>query len=332
MAMFYTDIPIVPQGILTTQTFQTPVNGRTVSFSLPGECDRCVIYLRNGTDYIGPYAVSGPSTVATNVRGLELFRRGAYRSTAVVIDMREASLLPIGQTFAPIAARLPSGETVGIRISGTITAGIVVDDCRMLLRKYDSEGFSSVEAYASQLLDRAFRQNAVQLLQQRFSGMITDDDISGVEQLAEKICAMTEEAMEPLLRGWLRMTSCRCSLQLHNADELLHKCNYEWEKRESRDDAHFEEEMRTRRAIVDADIAIRQKTAEALLEVYKSEPIPKEMSQIIESYVTRFQEISPTDLIGVCQELRKLSEHSSPERVLSIARRLISSEGGQSDI
>lgn len=332
MAVFYTNIPITPQGVLTTQTFQTPVNGRTVSFSLPEECDRCVIYLRNGTDYNGPYAVSGPSTVATNVQGLELFRRSAYRSTAVVIDMKEAQLPPISQTFAPIAARLPSGETVGVRISGTITAGIVVDDCRMLLREYDSKGFSSVESYASQLLERSFHQNAVQLLRQQFSGMITDDDISGVEQLAEHICAMTEEALEPLLHGWLRLTCCRCSLQLHNADELLRKCNYEWVKQESRDDAHFEEEMRTRRVIVDADIAIRQKTAEALLEVYKSEPIPREISQIIESYVTRFQEVSPTDLIGVCQELRKLSERNSPERVLSIARRLISQEGDPSGI
>lgn len=332
MALFYTDIPIVPQGILTTQTFQTPVNGRTVSFSLPEECDRCVIYLRSGTDYIGPYAVSGPSTVATNVRGLEMLRRSAYRSTAVVIDMREVLLPPISQTFAPIAARLPSGETAAIRISGTITASIVVNDCRMLLRKYDSEGFAAVETYASHLLDTVFHQHASRMLKQRFSGTITEDDISEVEQMAERIRTMALETLEPMLSGWLRLNSCRYTLQLHDTDQLMKKCNYDWEKQESRDSVRFEEEMHTRRAIVDANIAIRQKTAEALLEVYRSEPIPREICQIIEGYVARFQDISPAELVGVCQELRKLSERSSPERVLSIAKRLISPDGGQSGI
>ena len=147
-----------------------------------------------------------------------------------------------------------------------------------------------------------------------------------MDSLGDEIRAEAYQEVSENTKSWMKLQGCSFKIVSDNVAELVEKDNYCWRKQEEQASRIFDEELKIRTEAARARIDIERRAAEALLDVYKADPIPKGMPEVLAAYVQRFQDIPPAELINVCREFRKLSEKSSPEMLLSVVKKLTSGQ------
>ena len=330
MGLFYDEIKVTPDGILTVQEFPTPFDGRMVKFDIPGGYLRKELYIISDNTMTGPY--TRPSPVQTAVSGLELLRRSCHSSTVAVVDLAEKALPDITLSPTPVSVRMNSGENASVRISGTLMVTACVERSDLLMKDYMEKHIASVESYAMQLLRGWFEYHLVKTVHSCFSRTDIMDALAEVDRLAAGIADSVVDNMQKQC-PWLRIIGRRCSLVIENQAELQEKSNYTWNRAEQRDELSFKEQMRLQALEresrirqeaqrTETELEIKKMTVDAILQVYGAEPIPRSIMEAVAHWLAGNPGVMPNELVDVISKFRTLSQQVPPDQILAAVKRL----------
>lgn len=321
MPIFYDDVLVSLNGILTVQSFVPPRNGRTVKFSLPGGYERKCVYTCIDGNYSGPYTKAAP--IETDIHGWELLKAGRHVANVIVVDMSERVLNPININFDITPVLSSSGERVVIHMRSSLRTSIRVKNGDMLIMDYMNNGIVSAERRAESVLADCLKKELNRITPEYIDIHHILDSPGLLGQLSEDIRrAVCQEAEGYLEYPWFTVLSSALELMPVNLDELVKKDNHRWEveeqqkiRRETNDEMLRVEYAQMKMKLVD-------KTADALLSVYKREPIPEEITQLLVAFVQSNPGVQTAELIAICEKLQSLSQSYSPERILKSARQM----------
>lgn len=330
MGLFYNEIKVTPDGILTLQEFPTPFDGRMVKFDIPGGYLRKELYIISDDAMMGPY--TRPSPVQTNVSGLEILRRSCHCSTVAVVDLAERELPDLRISPTPVSVHLNSGENASVKISGTMKVTACVERSDLLMKDYMEKHIASAESYVMQLLRGWFEYHLIKTVHSCFSRTDIMEALAEVDRLSACIAdSVVDDAQKQC--PWLRVIGRRCSLVVENQVELQEKSNYAWSKAEQRDELSFHEQMRlhsleqeskirqeTKRA--ETELEIRKMTVDAILQVYGAEPIPRSIMEAVAHWLAGNPGVMPNELVDVISKLRNISKQIPPDQILTAVKRL----------
>lgn len=319
MPLLYDDVVVVPQGILTVQSFSPPRNGRTVKFSLPNGYDRKCVYTCIDGIYSGPFGRAVP--IETEIRGLELLKIDSHSANVIVIDTSETVLRPISLKIPPVTVTLSSGEKVAVYINGTVNVSIRVRDSEALLEDYRDNGITSAEFRAESVIQECFSRRVQQRIQEQVRFCQDMNGLSVLDVLSEDIRyeACQDAENYPKCPAWFQILTCSLDLASSNFDEIVEKENYNWKMQDEEERIRRRNDEAIRVKTEEARIKMAEKTANALIQVYQREAIPKEMAKLLAAYVQSNPQVSPTELVSVCEKLRELSRAYSFDTLLQKA-------------
>jgi len=309
--LFYDEVFIDESyEIMTISEFSPPVKGRTVKFCLENGYTQKVVYTCIDGQYAGPFTKAGP--LDTAVHGLERLRAGCHSAEAIVIDMSQTELPQVQLNMSPVIVTLSSGEKAVVRINGTLQASIRVKDSDALIDDLRYNGVDYPEDRAVKILEGCFKTEIRKQLMDKINAGNVMNGLGRLDEMAEQIrnsaIASTEQQMP---YQWLEIVSCSLSLTVPNMDEIITKENYLWREREE-----------TLKMAREARMRMIEKTHDALLGAYRREPVPKEMMQLVVSYVQNNPMVSADELLRICNELKKMSQTYSPEMIVKTAESL----------
>lgn len=324
MGLLYDVVSVTPDAILTVKEFPTPFSGRMVKFDIPGGYHRKEVYVLSDSSLAGPY--TRPGQVETDLRGLEIFRRGCFSSTVLVVDLAEQILPPVTLQPTPVPVRLSSGENASVQISGSMEVSVCVRDSRALVADYMEKQIASAERSLSSALLGQFKRMLAMQLRSCFSCADIADALAEVDQMADRIAGSVVDGLEQEC-PWVRVIGRRCTLTIGNQEELIRKANYRWQKEEERDDRIFDEKMKLHVKTQEANMELQRMTMNAMLQVYGADPIPRPIMEAVVAMVYQDPTIRAPELVDLIRTLRDLSRHAPPDQILSTMKQLMSGSG-----
>lgn len=295
MAIFYDEVNVYPNGILTVQEFTPPINGRRVKFVLPKGYSQKQVFTCIDGKYDGPFNTVAP--LESEIRGFELLRTGAHSATVIVINTGESPLNPVSLRFNS-AVTLSSGEIMPLELVGTINATVRVSDVKSLLLDHLENGVNSVEKTIESILANCVKKEINNLLREYASSLSELNRLGGFDYFSDQIIeSACKSAHCYLNHNWFEIKSCSLDLKAMNWNKIIERENYLWIKAETRDDNEYKLKNK-----------LIEMTYEALLKTYGQQPISNEMINLLVTYVQNNPNIQANELLSVTNEFKKLSQ------------------------
>ena len=315
MSVFYDEVDVELNGIMTVKEFPVPLNGRTVKFYLPNGYIQKKAYIYMEGQYFGPFIKAEP--IKTPVHGLGILKAGVHSANVIVIDTSQKALSPIELKINPIPVTLSSGEQAVIHLNGTLNVSIRVTDSDALIRDYDIKKILSAETRAESVLVECFQKEIRSYLSEHFGSGYNMNVFAALDHIADEIrCKACSDAENYLENSWFEVVACRLDLQSSNLEEIVEKENYLWKLEQERNAKRFQTDEELRKLQEETKIRLVEKTADALLTVYGSSVIPDKMVELMGLYVQNYPTMEPNELVEICREFKKLSERTSPKELL----------------
>lgn len=282
-------------GMLTEQALPTIYQGRAVQFLFAdGVHTGREIYTRFDGVLSGP--IRNGSRLETPVSQWERLVSRPHLAEALVVDRRPVPVGELAVPVSPFPVHFDDGQVGVLHLDCRFRAMLQCRDPRGMLDAYERGDFCSPEEEGSWAL-RTAAQEVLPSLGELLRAVPPMEAVGRVDgalavDLARRIAARAEG-----LIPWMGVRSPELTLSVTNVDLLTQQSNRGYE----------------------LAMEVRQKLIDAVLTVYTKDTFSPQIAQVLSGYVRCNPGISEEELVQLCGKLKSLSQHYSPQQILTTA-------------
>ena len=305
MPLLYSQIPLYTSGMISSESFTLPRDGRRVQFLLGGENDfRKKIFVLIDGEFD---SFANCSRMETPVGILDSLIPTPHEAYAIVVDTGEYRLPEITVPVTPIPVTFLHGKKAVVKFSARINVSICAKDPEALAREYVEGRITSPQNLALATIKTEFFKALTDRLPEMMQCESPEQTMSRVDAFALSLSSIVTDMAERKLR-WCRMNTCEVSLAIENIDVLIEEAN----------------------TIYNLNIETKRKLLDSIISTFGMSPLPSEIATVIEKYAVSNPGLPAEDFTRFCQGIKSIWSRSSPADILSAAKQIgLISSGGQ---
>ncbi|MBO7218271.1 MAG: hypothetical protein J6V50_06165 [Clostridia bacterium] len=306
MPLLYSQIPLYTSGMISSESFTLPRDGRRVQFLLGGENDfRKKIFVLIDGEFD---SFANCSRMETPVSILDSLIPTPHEAYAIVVDTGEYRLPEVSVPITPVPVTFIHGKKAVIKFSAKIRASISARNPESLARDYVQGVVTSPQDIAAATLKTEFFKALTDRLPEMMYDESPEQTMGRVDSLSLSLASIVTDMTERKLH-WCRINTCEVSLVIENVDMLIEEAN----------------------TIYNLNIETKRKLLDSIISTFGMSPLPAEIATVIEKYAVSNPGLPAEDFTKFCQGVKSIWSRSTPADILSAAKQigLISSSGGQ---